>query len=242
METLALKNQYAREIRANHRSVTGWINGDFSHDSVPFESTLERDLAYRSLFCEHTIATRAQPFTLTYEDDTGKTRTYTPDFALDYDDDRDVRRTVIIEVKHEADWEENREALEPGYEAMADWAAKNGQEFYMLTETHIRTAAIDNIKAVFPFRFLHRFDDTRSSSIYMDIKDILPMANREILDFYSEDRVIRAEIQAHIWELLSVGRIRTDMDRSFDQDTLFEHNNTFQVQSLFFKKGVTFNG
>src|SRR5690606_20196568 len=68
MTTAFDESQGAREIRANHRSVTGWVAGQNAHNPIPFESTLERDFAYLALFEPTVSRLQAQPMTLTYRD------------------------------------------------------------------------------------------------------------------------------------------------------------------------------
>lgn len=88
----------AREIRANHRSITGWITGQQKQGSIPFESTLERDFAYLALFEPSVERVHSQPMTLCYTDEDGAMRHYTPDFLVEYSIPKVCSRKAVVEV------------------------------------------------------------------------------------------------------------------------------------------------
>ena len=66
------KDKGVREIRANHRSITGWITGDTK--SLAFESSIEMDFAYLALFDSRVTAIHAQPITFQYSSEKGHQR------------------------------------------------------------------------------------------------------------------------------------------------------------------------
>lgn len=201
-----------REIRANHRSVTGWIAGGARHQPIAFESTLERDFAYLALFESAVSRLHAQPMTLTYLDAGGRNRHYTPDFLVEYGLPEVGTRKAIVEVKFQSDLEENWTRLEPGFRAMRSWCEGNDHEFYIVTEADIRTTRVDNVRAIFPFRYNKNADSQVIDKVFEYIRRTSPVSIDEILSEVSAAADKRAAIQTEIWGLLSIGMIWVDLD------------------------------
>ncbi|MGH6763569.1 MAG: TnsA endonuclease N-terminal domain-containing protein [Phyllobacterium sp.] len=209
-----------REIRANHRSITGWVAGRNASGPIPFESTLERDFAYLALFEPRVSRLQAQPITLTYRGERGHSRRYTPDFLVEYEVSGVGTRKAIIEIKFSDDLKANRQNLEPGFQAMQAWCDTHDHTFHIVTEVEIRTTRIANVKAVFPFRYDKNADSQVSDAVFEVIRRNAPLSIGGILDHAHDDSEYRAAMQSEIWGLLATGMIWVDLDETLGPQSM----------------------
>lgn len=137
----------ARTIGTSRRSITGRVA--FGGRSIPFESSLERDLLVLLDFDSTVEDVLEQPFRITYKGADGRERYYTPDFLVQYENgDR-----VIYEVKYRANLKEEWASLKPRFRAAIRYAKRNGMRFSIATEVEIRgTAYLANVKFLRPYR------------------------------------------------------------------------------------------
>ena len=127
------KTQPVRKIKANRRSVTGWINGYPHHEPVPFESKIERDCAFQLLFDQRIKHVQSQPLTITFPKDDKKNKFYTPDYLVRYERDNQ-HREILIECKPNEEWASKKEHLTKRYKYVAAWARERDLDFVLMTE------------------------------------------------------------------------------------------------------------
>lgn len=107
---------------------------------VAFESTIERDLIYLLDYESHVASFSEQPMRITYLDE-GLTRTYTPDFQVEFANGRQI----IVECKPEAlmNLDENQRKFEAGQA----WAKEHSWEYKIITDKGLRDGhRLENIK------------------------------------------------------------------------------------------------
>lgn len=135
----------ARRIGPGRRSNTGRavVHGE----SVPFESTLERDLLLILDFDPAVARVRAQPLRIHWADRAGRRRRYTPDFLVEHR----AAPPLLCEVKHRADFWAEWPAAKPRYRAARLHARRHGMRFSVLTEVEIRGPYLDNVAFLRPY-------------------------------------------------------------------------------------------
>lgn len=224
--------QGVREIRGNYRSNTGFVPYGIGKKPIEFESTLERDFVEQALFDPLIGSIHQQPLRISYTDEVGQTRTYTPDFLVKYRSDGKAR-TGVIEIKLEADLEKDKMRLERSFEPMRDKCTEKGWDFFVLTERTIRSQYQKNVQAILPFR--HRRSAQRDvNSVHGCVNRKGPITIGKVLEQCAEDAAHRAEIQAVIWSLISRNLIWVDMTGELRSDLLLRSNKSSDVRFPFF--------
>ncbi|MGF1659530.1 MAG: TnsA endonuclease N-terminal domain-containing protein [Rubrimonas sp.] len=144
-----------RKIGRSARSITGYAS--LFRESVQFESSLEHDFLVRVALTPSVVRVVSQPVRISYvKPSTGPT-TYTPDFLVEYRQERGALRQVFYEIKYRVDLREHWETLKLAFRAAIDWSREHGVEFRLVTETKIRDDAIWN--AILLKRYLRVPDD-----------------------------------------------------------------------------------
>lgn len=137
-----------RKIKPTRMSVSGRY--PYKSDSIPYESTLERDLIIVHAFREDVKDIVAQPITIPFVKN-GITYKYTPDFFIEFIKDAD-RPNMIIEVKPSDLWRENWRDWSDKWKAMQRYCKDNGYVFRIYDESRIRNTALDNINSLNAFK------------------------------------------------------------------------------------------
>lgn len=232
LKGLAEADKGAREIRANHRSVTGWINGDYG--AVPFESTVEMDFAYLALFDARVTGLHAQPITINYYDEDEHPRHYTPDFLVEYLSADGGARKALVEIKLSSELREHGESLSVRFRAAEYWCLQNGFEFHLVTDEQIRAECIDNIKALYPFRFATNYRNSALWDLDEKIKSAAPISIEEVLQQHSSAPVVRAEIQKLIWILIARQSLHINLGERWSAKTTLHTHPVWHDPNLFF--------
>lgn len=136
-----------RKLRNSRRALTGKVNLE-AGGTAGFESSLERDLLLILDFDPQVISVREQPFSITHIQDAA-VRRYTPDVLVEFS--RDRVPTVVYEVKPLQTLREDWAILRPRFKAAVAHCRLQDWQFKIVTERHIRTPYLDNVK------FLRRY-------------------------------------------------------------------------------------
>ena len=225
-----------RVIRPNYQSVTGWIAGNNKHETVQFESTLERDCAYLAMFEPRITKVISQPITILFNRKPGRAVKYTPDFELTYLDNGTPKK-AIIEVKPIEKLHENIKKLSHKFEAMKTFAAANEATFHVLTENQLREGMISNVKALYARIYDRSLDTDNISEFLRKLEPVLPITMKDALILRGESREQQARTQTIIWSLLAGHEIYVDLSEKITPDTLIETRKIVRERDLFFLKG-----
>src|SRR5215510_4434772 len=147
-----------RTIPKNYRSLTGLIPNTRTQSMTAFESTLERDFLLLLDFDPDVEFYEEQPLTITYYDETGQRRTYTPDVLVRYRPACvEVGRSKLhlCEVKYRDDLRQHWTEYRPKFRAAQRYARQQGWRFRVVTERHVRTPYLDNVKFLGSYRVMH---------------------------------------------------------------------------------------
>jgi hypothetical protein len=144
-----------RTIPKHYRSLTGLVLNTRTQSMTAFESSLERDFLLLLDFDPEVEFYEEQPVKITYPDDRGRRRTYTPDVFVRYRIDH-LRarhtRPLLCEVKYRDDLREHWTAYRPKFRAAQHYARQHGWRFRLVTERHVRTPYLENIKFLRSYR------------------------------------------------------------------------------------------
>ena len=195
-----------RDIGISRRSVTG---------SVPslgkYESTLERDLMEILRFDPRVDGFTAQPLTITFLDEKGGKRSYTPDGLIHFKESSYRPVPVLYEVKFREDFRKNWKLLIPKFRAAKNYCLDKGWRFEVFTEREIRTPYLDNVKFLWPYR--ERVPTCEVSSAILQMLWDLDEADPDLLlCALCHDSTNRARMIPALWHMVAVGIIGCDLN------------------------------
>jgi hypothetical protein len=204
-----------RKIKPTRRSVSG-IFAFRSSESIPFESTLERDFLIRTEFNPSVSKIVAQPTRIPFVSSNGRTYTYTPDFLVYCDG----QKTLLVEVKPKEELDTKWSLLKPKFKYAHRYAKERGWLFNIYHENRIRDEKLKNIQFLqqrfkrldFDLDLVNLFISFLDKSERMTICDARTIFNGE--DFHKpiDDK--------HILHLLSVRTFECDMNHPIDENTI----------------------
>lgn len=143
-----IRNGPARSLRPARRALTGRV-ALAGGSTAGHESSLERDWLIALDFDWRVRRIQEQPYTLAYSIG-GKKRRYTPDILAEFDDGT-AQWAVVYEVKAHEDLRKNWVKYRPRFKVAVADCRRKGQRFRIITERHIRTPYVENVK------FLRRY-------------------------------------------------------------------------------------
>lgn len=199
----------ALEIKANHRTITGWLQSNSK--STSFKSLLEQDFTYLTLFDPRVVSIHYQPVTITFLGTNNQNRRYTPDYLVTIDNQSENKLSCLVEVKTEADLLVSDPSRDERFAAANRWAEEHGMKFHVVSEKEIRGPHLDTVKALYPFRFGVTEDDESISWEILDfIKTHSTTTIEDILNDNSKRLDGRNNVQRSIWILFARQMIFSD--------------------------------
>lgn len=207
----------SREIRPNHRSVTGLITPSKDHPQIPFESSLERDFVILISSRPRVLSIESQPITLRFLDDTERERSYTPDFLISMNEDPLTGReqytsTMLVEIKYKEELERPKPTLLQKFKYAKHWCEFRNFNFAVYTEEEIRTPELDRARFLMPHKFREQDIYLETQILeFMEEKQPLPIRNILQQDYHrypssepSEDlNYAPEEVYAEVLRLLA---------------------------------------
>lgn len=198
-----------RKIKKNYRNVTGVSAASKAVGAAEFESTLERDFLRLLEFSPEVTRFEVQPVTITWPDDSGGKRSYTPDIWVAFHDGIG-RKPWLCEVKYRADLKKYWPELRPKFGRAIRFARQRGWRFRLMTEVEIRGPELEAAKFLLPFRRLS-ISSERSAHVLAIVKGVKETTPDELLSRLSPDPFIQAEWLPVIWQLVATFQIGADM-------------------------------
>lgn len=209
-----------RKIKPTRRSVSG-IFPFRGENSVPFESTLERDFLLRKEFFVSVLDVIAQPVEVPFVGLDGRFHTYTPDFLVYYRlgsrDPCNYPKPLLVEVKPELEWRKHWREWLPKWKAARRYAINQGWTFQIFDESRIRDRVLDNV------RFLERykrmsFARQESDAVIASVREMGSAPIHYLLARYFMG-MYRGEGVAHIWSLIATRRLDCDISQPLTKFT-----------------------
>lgn len=199
-----------RKIRKNYRNVTGISAATKSVGEAQFESTLERDFLRLLEFSPDVATFEVQPLTLTWVDDSGAERSYTPDALVAFHDSAGLK-PWLCEVKYRSDLKENWLELRPKFRQAIRYAREKGWRFRLMTEVEIRSPALEAAKFLLPFR-RRTIPTNQSAQILALVGTLKETTPDDLLRHIAADPLAQAEWLPAIWKLVAQFQVGADLD------------------------------
>jgi len=132
-----------RKIPKNYRNITGVAPHSKAEGEAGYESSLERDFLILLEFDPNVARFEVQPVKIEWVDESGKTRSYTPDVFVQYEDSHPRRPCpIIFEVKYRSDLDKHWNDYRPKFKAAIRYAKDHGWRFKIITEAEIKSVLI----------------------------------------------------------------------------------------------------
>jgi len=208
-----------RSIPGNRRSLTGLISSGETEDSIPFESSLERDFVILTKADLRVKSVDSQPVRVHYDDPRGVAHIYTPDYLVTYHPPEivgQVLRPLLVEVKYLEDirtkWPEYRQK----WRAAIRYAKKHDWGFIVRTERRIRTPRLKNVT------FLRGFKSTGVSledqRVVLDaLYEKKASTPQELIESITPDRWRQAYHLHVVWNVIANSLAGVDLDKPLTQ-------------------------
>jgi hypothetical protein len=225
------QNQYdkmpVRKIPKNHLFVTGGFSSRKNSQMRGFESPLEKEYMLLLEFDSSVESFEEQPLTIPLP---GIAKGYTLDFIVHYKNNnagQERQRSKLVEVKSSDDLRRNAEKYSKKFERATEFASDRGWDFEIVTEKHIRTPRLGNLKFLRAYRNIFP-----SSDQCYQITEILSKSQPQIslealLDRLSVDENERLSVLPTIWHMVVSGKIYVDLDSPIRNDTLLFENEVW---------------
>ncbi len=204
-----------RRVPKNYRSLTGFVANSRTQSMTAFESSLERDFLLLLDFDPEVEFYEEQPVKITYPDAKGRRRTYTPDVLVRYRiDPLQVRHPQILlcEVKYRDDLRQHWTDYRPKFRAAQRYARQQGWRFRVVTERHVRTPYLDNVKFLRSYQAMsiNAAYRTRILNVLLELEETDPAS---LLPALSQDRWQQAQILPMLWQLIAIRQIGADLSQ-----------------------------
>lgn len=208
-----------RKIPKNYRNITGVSAHGKSVGEAVFESSLERDLITLLAFSDEIKRYEAQPEIISWTDDNGKSRTYTPDIRFEFDPTvSGIDATWLVEVKYDSELREKWSELYPKFSAAKQHANQKGWKFHIITDKHIRNDYLKNAKFLIHYR--DQIPCAEQMQLVDDyLKEVKTATATEIITHLYKDEWNQAKLITVIWYLVSTFQIDADLNKPITMET-----------------------
>lgn len=215
-----------RKIKPTRMSLSGFYNFR-GQDSIPYESTLERDFLMIMEANSSISRIIPQPVELNYLHSNGNRYRYTPDFLVLFDETENIRsyseiKPLLVEVKPREQLRKNFRKWKPKFKAAIRFARSESMIFHIFDEALIRTQVLDNMK------FLSRYRLKPYVQAYSVEELRLLVEQVELFEFASIKDLVeslytsferRAAALAQVWHLIAIGMLECDLNDPLNLDT-----------------------
>ena len=200
-----------RIVPKNYRNLTGLVPNSRTQAMTAFESTLERDFLLLLDFDPDVAFYEEQPLTITYYDETGRRRTYTPDVLVRYRTacvEVGRSKAHLCEVKYRDDLRQHWTDYRPKFRAAQRYARQQGWRFRVVTERHVRTPSLANVKFLGPYRMMH-VDDAHQAQLLRALRGEGDGSGKSLAPL-SADRWRQAQLLPTLWQLIARRQVGAD--------------------------------
>jgi len=202
-----------RTIPKNYRSLTGLIPNTRTQSMTAFESSLERDFLLLLDFDPDVEFYEEQPVTITYHDASGRRRTYTPDVFVRYRiDPLHTRHTQphLCEIKYRDDLRQHWAEYRPKFRAAHRYARQRDWHFRVVTERHVRTPYLANVKFLRSYQAIP-LNDLYRTRLLTTLSALGETDPASLLTAMSHDRWQHAQMLPMLWQLIATRQVGTDL-------------------------------
>ena len=204
-----------RKIGPTKRSVSGYYSFR-NKDSIPYESSLERDFVMLHEFDDNVIEIISQPVSIPFALNGGNYQ-YHPDYLVLFQNC--TKSGMLVEVKPENEWRENWRIWRTKWKAAARWAKKRNFLFHIYDESRIRGQELH------PPPLLHSFKRTafNEQEIQKAYDFIENSGMISVADYLVQFPVAQHARQSQLlWQLLAKKILVTDLSLPLNKDSMIE--------------------
>jgi hypothetical protein len=202
-----------RKIPKNSQRVISLVVDSKRDTATKAESSLERDFYILMRYDLNVLKYEGQPVRISFCDKEGVDRTYTPDALVEFRTDivpAKGMRPWLCEIKYEEDLRKNKAEYAPKFKAGRCYARGRGWEFKILTEKHIRTPYLDNVKFLTQYRNID-VDDNFESLILKTLYEFRETDPESLLTAIFRDKWNKAQLIPSLWHLVTLKRVGVDL-------------------------------
>lgn len=215
-----------RKIRPTRLSLSGFYNFR-GQDSIPYESTLERDFLMIMEANSSVSSIVPQPVELSYQHSNGNRYRYTPDFLVQFDVTENVHswteiKPLLVEVKPREQLRKHFKKWKPKFKSAMKFAKSEGMIFHIFDERLIRTQVLDNMKFLSRYRLkpymrAHAPEELRLITEQAELFEFTSVRNVIESIYTSFDR--RTAALTQVWHLIAIGVLECDLNDPLSLDT-----------------------
>lgn len=198
-----------RKIPKNYRNLTGILPSQKSVGNAEFESSLERDVLIYFEFQNHVTEYEVQPVQIDWKDSLGKTRTYTPDVLVHFDD----RKPILYEVKYTQDLPDLLKEERKKFKAAIGYAKKQGWRFKFFTEETVGVNRLKNIRFLLPFVQSGPRAETDMDLIDEKLHELSESTPKQVISSIYKDEFNQADLIPTLWYLVATEQIGVDLNQ-----------------------------
>jgi hypothetical protein len=181
------------------------------------ESSLERDWLMALDFDWRVTHLQEQPYSLTYTLE-GQSRRYTPDILATFKEGS-REWTVVYEVKANEDLRANWALYRPRYKAAVHDCRQKDWRFRIVTERHIRTPYVNNV------RFLRRYRDIPIQALHREamlytLCALGPTSPQALLAATWYDAEKQMVALCELWRLVALGEVAATLSEPLTMNSL----------------------
>jgi len=214
-----------RKIPTNRRSSRGYY-AFRGQESIPHESTVERDFVMLMEFDKKVDKIVSQPIELSYVDLNGRRQRYTPDYLVYFKNA--ASKPLLVEVKERIEIHKDFEKLKPKFVAGIRAARENGWIFKIADDTRIRGLFLDNIRKLKNFSAHGITPETRSQLLTLVRSSSTPVSVKGLLSAFSSNRNEYLALLNKIWLLALQHDIELDLTKPLSEKTLILGVNDYE--------------
>lgn len=203
-----------RKIGINGRSVTGMFTSLKTGRTHMVESTLELEFLYPLEFDPLVIDYDAQPVTIFYVNHSGERVKYVPDFKVIYSKEGvklKGHKFSLVELKYLHELEEDKEILEPKFNAARNYCDDQNANFEIFHEGIVKSTKLRN------YKFLYRYlKPDRVPKLKIDFKALAKKLGTftadEWMDNIDGSALLKGKALSNLWSLVAKGELHIDWD------------------------------
>jgi len=202
-------------VPKNYHSLTGLIPNTRTQSMTAFESSLERDFLLLLDFDPDVEFYEEQPVKITYHDESGRRRIYTPDVLVRYRIDHlqaSHTQPHLCEVKYRDDLRQHWAEYRPKFRVAQRYARQRGWRFRVVTERHVRTPYLENVKFLRAYQTIPINERYRTQ--FLNALSALEETDpARLLTATSQDRWQQAQMLPMLWQLIATRQVDTDLSQ-----------------------------
>ncbi len=219
------KFKQVRKIGPTRRSISGFFSFR-GEESIPYESSLERDFIMLKAADPCVSRIVAQPVQIDFRHDNGRLYKYTPDFLVYYDNPNDIlewgaKNPQLVEVKPREELQKNFTKWKAKFKQAVRFSRDNGFTFHFADESRIRTQKLSNLQFLEQFkRFPYtRFESHELERLISRVELFGHVSVTDLIHSLYKARSAQGNALAQVWYLLAIGQLSCDFSRKLNQQS-----------------------